>query len=235
MARIRTYNIDNTINLEDKLIGTDIDDSGATKNYKIGDIKDFVLTFVDSGATGTGTTGFLPIWTDGAAGVLGNSIVKEDAGTAYSTTKTLTVDGVINQINYVTDDAYVNTGDVLAEIVPTGSDLIIEANIDPKDIAYLALGQEVQISLTAYDASKYGRIEGSIKKISADAMVDETNGSTYFEAKVELFENDMMLLGGYELVPGMPADVLVKTGSRTLLGYITSPLNRMFENALIED
>jgi hypothetical protein len=99
MARIRTYNIDTTINLEDKLIGTDIDDSGATKNYKIGDIKDFVLTFVDSGATGTGTTGFLPIWTDGAAGVLGNSIVKEDAGTAYSTTKTLTVDGVINQIN----------------------------------------------------------------------------------------------------------------------------------------
>ncbi len=102
MARIRTYNIDNTINLEDKLIGTDIDDSGATKNYKIGDIKDFVLTFVDSGATGTGTTGFLPIWTDGAAGVLGNSIVKEEVdpgGGAYSTTKTLTVNGVINQTN----------------------------------------------------------------------------------------------------------------------------------------
>ena len=102
MARIRTYSLDSAINLEDKLIGTDIDDSGATKNYKIGDIKDFVLTFVDSGATGTGTTGFLPMWTDGAAGVLGNSIVKEavdPGGGAYSTTKTLDVNGVINQIN----------------------------------------------------------------------------------------------------------------------------------------
>ena len=66
-------------------------------------------------------------------------------------------------------------------------------------------------------------------------MIDEITGSAYYEAKVELLESDMELLGGYELVPGMPADVLVKTGSRTLLGYITSPLQRMFENSLIED
>ena len=66
-------------------------------------------------------------------------------------------------------------------------------------------------------------------------MTNESTGSTYYEAKVELLEKDLALLGDYELVPGMPADVLVKTGNRTLAGYITSPLQRMFENALIEE
>ena len=61
------------------------------------------------------------------------------------------VDGVINRINYVTEDAYVNTGDVLLELVPTGSALIVETRVDPKDIAEIVEGQDVKISLTAYD------------------------------------------------------------------------------------
>ena len=72
------------------------------------------------------------------------------------------VDGVINRINYITADAYVSTGEILLEIVPTGSDLIVETQIDPKDIADIAIGQEVKISLTAYDPSKFGRIDGKV-------------------------------------------------------------------------
>ena len=64
------------------------------------------------------------------------------------------VDGVINRVNYVTADAYISTGEVLLEIVPTGSDLIVETKIDPKDIADIVVGQEVKISLTAYDPSR---------------------------------------------------------------------------------
>ena len=60
------------------------------------------------------------------------------------------VDGVINLINYTTADAYISTGEVLLEIVPTGSKLIVETKIDPKDIADIVIGQEVKVSLTAY-------------------------------------------------------------------------------------
>ena len=59
------------------------------------------------------------------------------------------VDGVINRINFMTEDAYVNTGDVLLELVPTGSDLIVETRIDPKDIGEIVEGQDVKISLTS--------------------------------------------------------------------------------------
>ena len=90
------------------------------------------------------------------------------------------VDGVINRINYVTEDAYINTGDVLLEIVPTGSALIVETRIDPKDIAEIVQGQNVKISLTAYDPSRYGRIDGKVIGISADATTDNQTGSQYY-------------------------------------------------------
>ena len=85
------------------------------------------------------------------------------------------VDGVVNQVNYITADAYVSVGDVLLEIVPTDSELIIETKIAPKDIGEIAVGQDVKISLTAFDPSRYGRIDGKVFSVSADALSD-TNG-----------------------------------------------------------
>ena len=68
------------------------------------------------------------------------------------------VDGVINRINYTTADAYINTGEAFGK-APTGSEPIVETKIDPKDIADIIIGQEVKVSLTAYDPSKFGRID----------------------------------------------------------------------------
>ena len=90
------------------------------------------------------------------------------------------VDGVVNRINYVTADAYISTGEVLLEIVPTGSDLIVETKIDPKDIADIIIGQDVKISLTAYDPSKFGRIDGNVLNISADAIGDRETGDKVY-------------------------------------------------------
>jgi len=104
------------------------------------------------------------------------------------------VNGVINRINYVTEDAYVNTGDVLLELVPTGSDLIVETRVDPKDIAEIVEGQDVKISLTAYDPSRYGRIDGKVLGVSADALTDTQTGQEYYLVDVSidgiLYEKD---------------------------------------------
>ena len=90
------------------------------------------------------------------------------------------VDGVINRLYYVTADAYVRTGEELLEIVPTGSDLIVEAQVDTKDIAEIAVGQNVKISLTAFDPTRYGRLDGKVKSISADALSDSKSGIEYY-------------------------------------------------------
>merc|ERR1711965_1040189 len=96
------------------------------------------------------------------------------------------VDGVINRINYTTADAYINTGEILLEIVPTGSALIVETRIDPKDIADIVIGQEVKISLTAYDPSKFGRIDGKVLSVSADALADQQTAEQYYLVDVSI-------------------------------------------------
>lgn len=143
------------------------------------------------------------------------------------------VDGVINRLNYVTADAYVSTGDVLLEIVPTGSDLIVETRINPKDIAEIIVGQDVKISLTAYDPSRYGRIDGNIMSISADAISDPQTGEQFYLADVSisgmLYEDD-----GSEvtLLPGMVASIDVLSGKRTILDYFWQPIAKTKDKAL---
>lgn len=143
------------------------------------------------------------------------------------------VDGVVNRINYTTDDAYVNTGDILLEIVPTGSELIVETQIDPKDIGEIVLGQDVKISLTAYDPTRYGRIDGKVIGISADAITDQSSGMQFYMVDVSiesvLYEDD-----GSEvtMLPGMIASIDVLAGKRTVLEYIWQPVAKTKEKAL---
>ena len=145
------------------------------------------------------------------------------------------VDGVINRINYVTEDAYVNTGDVLLELVPTGSALIVETKVDPKDIAEIVEGQDVKISLTAYDPSRYGRIDGKVLGVSADALSDTQTGQQFYLVDVSidgiLYEKD-----GTEvtILPGMVASIDVLSGKRTILEYFWQPIARTKDKALRE-
>ena len=149
------------------------------------------------------------------------------------TSITSPIEGVINRLNYATADAYVNSGDVLLEIVPTGSDLIVESKIDPKDIADIVIGQAVKISLTAYDPSKYGRIDGNVLSVSADAITDQKTGNQHYMVDIaisgKLYENN-----GSEVVilPGMVASIDVLSGKRTVLDYFWQPIARTKDKAL---
>jgi adhesin transport system membrane fusion protein len=137
------------------------------------------------------------------------------------------VDGVINRINYVTADAYVSTGEVLLEMVPTGSDLIVETKINPKDIAEIIIGQDVKISLTAYDPSKFGRIDGNVISISADAMSDKQTGEQFYLVDVSLI-GTLYEDSGEEVIvlPGMVASIDVLSGKRTILDYFWQPISK---------
>lgn len=143
------------------------------------------------------------------------------------------LDGVINQLNYVTADAYVSRGEVLLEMVPTGSDLIVETQIDPKDIGEIILGQDVKISLTAYDPSRYGRIDGNVLGISADAISDPQSGRQFYLVDVSiqgtLYESD-----GSEVtvLPGMVASIDVLSGKRSILDYFWQPIAKTKDKAL---
>ncbi len=145
------------------------------------------------------------------------------------------VKGVVNRINFKTLGGFVTTGDIILELVPTGDDLIVEGKIDPKDIAYIQPDQNVRISLTAYDASRYGTIDGKVLKVSADAVEDKSTGLSFYivDASIDsdLFEDDGSKV---EILPGMVASVDVLAGKRTILDYIWNPMIKVKERAFTD-
>ena len=148
------------------------------------------------------------------------------------TTVKAPIDGLVLALKPNTIGAVVGAGDGLMSIVPDTNNLLIDTKLSPMDIDRIHIGQEAEVRFSVFkDAYS---ITGTLINVSADSLVDAATGQNYFEEKVRLLEEDVELLGEYRLIPGMPAEVLVKTGKRTLLGYLTSPLHRMFENSLIE-
>lgn len=145
------------------------------------------------------------------------------------------ITGIVNRITYQSKDAFIKPGDVLIEIVPINDDLIVEAQIDPKDIAKVAAQDQTKISLTAYDASKYGRIDGLVTNISADAITNKQTGQEYYAIDVKIIgELPIVDEQPILILPGMVATVEILSGRRTILEYFWQPLVKTADIALRE-
>ena len=144
------------------------------------------------------------------------------------------MDGIVSRLNYRTPGGFVNTGDVMLELVPTGKALIIEAKIMPQDISRIRLEDEVHIRLTAYDSAKYGSVAGRVLRISPDAVVDKNeDGVSHYLVDVGI-EGTLTIDGASEpvtFIPGMTASVDVLSGKRTVLEYIWQPMAKVQELA----
>lgn len=145
------------------------------------------------------------------------------------------MEGIVSRLNFRTPGGFVNTGDVILELVPTGEALIVEARIMPQDISRIRLDDAVRIRLSAYDSARYGSVDGRVIRISPDAVLDDENGSAShylvdvaIEGKLMLEETDEAV----NLIPGMTATVDVLSGKRTVLEYFWQPLARVQELAL---
>ena len=145
------------------------------------------------------------------------------------------IDGIVNRVFFNSLGAVVSSGEVIAEIVPTQGKLLVEAFIDPKDIATIEPGQPAKISLTAYDPSKYGYLLGTLTKVSADTVFrEETKSSAYavnLSIDTEIFESDTVPVS---IVPGMIAQVDIIRGERTILEYFWQPVAKMKDTAFRE-
>ncbi len=145
------------------------------------------------------------------------------------------VNGTIKSINITTIGGVVKPGEAILDIVPTEDNLLIEAKIQPKDIAFLHPGLPAVVKVTAYDFTRYGGLEGSVVNISADTSQDE-EGNSYYLVKVRTTHSHLMKSDKTPLpiIPGMLTSVDVITGKRTVLEYILNPILRAKEMALRE-
>ncbi|WP_340117785.1 HlyD family type I secretion periplasmic adaptor subunit [Pelagibius sp. 7325] len=133
-------------------------------------------------------------------------------------------DAIVVGLQVYAQGQVVRPGQAVLELVPVGDQLIVEAKIRPVDIDNLFAGQEADVVFTAFPQRTTPRLLGSVIYISADRFEDERSGEAYYLARVVVPDNEAARLGDHKLQPGMPADVMIKTGERTPLDYLVQPL-----------
>lgn len=145
------------------------------------------------------------------------------------------VDGIINTLEVNTIGAYVEPGTVVAGVVPTSDTLLVEARISPRDVAFVRPGQPALIKVTAYDFSIYGGLEGEVSNVSADSLVDQNTGETYYQVRVRTDQAELIRDGkSHAIFPGMVATADIMTGKKTILAYLMKPINKARNEALRE-
>lgn len=126
-------------------------------------------------------------------------------------------------------------GQALLDVVPKGDRLIVEAFVDPNDIDVVEVGLEAQVRLTALTQRNLAPLAGHVTTVSADRLTDQRTGASYFLARVELDDDPAEKLDGERLYPGMQAEVMIVTGARTTLDYLSRPLVDSFNRAFREN
>ena len=144
--------------------------------------------------------------------------------------------GTVVGLQIHTVGGVIRPGEDLLDIVPADDRLIVEARVDPNDIDIVYPGLAARVRLSAFNQRNVAPIEGILTFVSADRLTDERTGLSYYAARIELVDPDLASkLDGGELYPGMPAEVMIVTGGRTMLDYLLKPINRSLERAFREN
>ena len=141
------------------------------------------------------------------------------------------VDGLIVGLNVHTEGGVVVPGQLLMEIVPDNDALIVEGQVLPTDVDDLLVGQSARVKLSGLQQRTTPELTGMLQYVSADSMLDERSGMTYFIIRVSIAAEELAKLPSEGLIPGMPAEVFVQTGERTALEYLLQPLSDTIDRA----
>ena len=115
-----------------------------------------------------------------------------------------------------------------------GDRLVVRARIPPMNAHDIRVGQPAFVRFDAAGTKTAPTIEGTVQKLSADALTDPRTGASYFEAIVSISDQQAAALPRNVLKPGLPAEVLMKTGERTALAYLFAPITRATFHAMRE-
>ncbi|KPF71327.1 hemolysin D [Bosea sp. AAP35] len=139
--------------------------------------------------------------------------------------------GVVLNVKVTSLGAVIAPGATLAEVVPPMQGLILIARVSPLNVQNITPGQKAEIRLTSF-SSKTDPIFGIVETVSADAVVDERTRETFYQTRIVVDPANLPQEIAGKVVPGMPADILIITGERTLLTYLLAPLRNSVAKAM---
>ncbi|EQB34346.1 hypothetical protein M947_11290 [Sulfurimonas hongkongensis] len=147
------------------------------------------------------------------------------------------IDGTVVGLNLHTIGGVVSPGRDILQIIPQNSKLIVVAQVKTSDVDKVKVGLMADIRFSAFNVQKAHVVEGKVVHVSADSFMDEKSGMPYYEAKIVVTKKGEMQLVdyGFELVSGMPAEVMIKTSQRTVLSYLVKPFTDMIARGFNEE
>jgi len=149
-------------------------------------------------------------------------------------------DGIVKNVRLTTVGGVLRPGDEVLQIVPTGEKMIIEAQVAPRDIAFVKTGQTASIKFDTYDSSIYGAAVGKVTYISPDTLSEQRQDGSqavYYRVNLEADIRNMRPRHAGEVIaiqPGMTATAEIKTGKNTVFRYLTKPILKTTSEALSE-
>jgi HlyD family secretion protein len=142
------------------------------------------------------------------------------------------LDGIVHELSVHNAGAVVQPAETLMQIVPQNDSLVGQMHISPADIDQVYLGQEVTVHFTAFDRSTTPSVTGYVAQISPDLVQDQRTGAAYYVGRVEIDPPERAKLDpSLKLLAGMPLELFLKTGDRTILSYLTKPLSDQWRRA----
>jgi adhesin transport system membrane fusion protein len=147
--------------------------------------------------------------------------------------------GIVKNIKVTTLGGVVRQGEEILEILPTESDLVVEAKVKPADMANIKVGLPAKVKLDAYDYAIFGTMSGVVTYVSADSLQEDSKMGpvSFYRVRVVISERDFQRNQkerDIEVRPGMTASVDIQTGKRSILSYLTKPLTKTFSEAFGE-
>jgi HlyD family secretion protein len=141
------------------------------------------------------------------------------------------ISGIVHQLSVHTIGGVVTPGEVAMELVPESDELQIEAKLPPQDIDHVHSGQATYVRFSAFNQRTTPQLEGVVSYVSADLSHDrQVNPNTaYYTVRVTLPPSERRRLGSLQLVSGMPVEVFLQTGSRTMMSYLLKPITDQFK------
>lgn len=144
------------------------------------------------------------------------------------------VDGLVTGLRFHTIGGVVKPGDPLLDIVADNEAMMVEVKINPTDIDVVTSGDSAEVRLTAFKQRTMPTLQGHVTYVSADVEVEPKTGVTYYRGRVQIDADQIARIGSAKLSAGMPAEVMVLAGERTLLQYLTQPIKDSFRRSFRE-
>ncbi|WJH42204.1 HlyD family efflux transporter periplasmic adaptor subunit [Aliirhizobium terrae] len=160
------------------------------------------------------------------------SVIKGRSDSLSRLTLRSPVRGIVKNIEVSTIGGVVPPNGKLMDIIPLGDQLMIEARILPRDIAFIHPDQRATVKITAYDYAIYGGLDGKVVTISPDTIQDEVDPEIYYYRVFVKTEKDALSNDAgkeFPISPGMVATVDIHTGQKSVLDYLIKPFNKARE------